>query len=230
MITAVHRWRQWVATQHAQLQRRAIELLGLPPNDVCLLLDVGGGVGDRPSRDEMWIHTELEISKTPAYFNDGDERVSQSLGGNVDEEATLHTSTQFRFNVLRNDMGDGIPFRPGCFDGAISIAVLQRLCNADHKGHIPQRRLKAFFHSLYGCLRPGARAVLQFYPENAEQVEMITRGAMLCGFSGGLVIDFPHSAEAKKMYLVLHAGPTPKSWVPPVPLMTSVEPQTPLSC
>jgi len=35
---------------------------------------------------------------------------------------------------------------------------------------------------------------------------MITSAAMRCGFSGGLVVDFPHSTKAKKYFLVLFAG------------------------
>jgi len=49
--------------------------------------------------------------------------------------------------------------------------------------------------------------VLQFYPENASQMELITSAAMRCGFTGGLLVDFPHSTKAKKFYLVLFTGP-----------------------
>jgi hypothetical protein len=52
--------------------------------------------------------------------------------------------------------------------------------------------LRQFFGSLYKCLARGARAVLQIYPENAPQLEMISAAALRCGFSGGLVVDYPH--------------------------------------
>lgn len=58
----------------------------------------------------------------------------------------------------------------------------------------------------YGCLARGARAVLQMYPENAKQAEMLTSAAMRAGFTGGLVVDFPNSAKAKKYFLVLMVG------------------------
>merc|ERR1712167_488360 len=90
--------------------------------------------------------------------------------------------------------------------GAISVSALQWLCNADKKGVEPFRRLKVFFESLYSCLRKGARAALQFYPETAGQVEMITAAALRSGFGGGLVVDYPHSAKAKKHFLVIYAG------------------------
>jgi 18S rRNA (guanine1575-N7)-methyltransferase len=58
----------------------------------------------------------------------------------------------------------------------------------------------------FACLSRGSRAVLQFYPENAQQMEMITTAAMRCGFTGGLLVDYPHSSKAKKYFLVLFSG------------------------
>ena len=47
------------------------------------------------------------------------------------------------------------------------------------------------------------------------QASMLTMAAMRAGFSGGLVVDFPHSTRAKKHFLVLMVGsslsvPAPK--------------------
>ena len=79
------------------------------------------------------------------------------------------------------------------------------------------------------CVRvPFARACLpQLYPETPQQMEMITNAAMQCGFTGGLVVDYPNSAKAKKYYLCLFAGPgdhvpqasstphdPPRGWLP----------------
>ena len=44
----------------------------------------------------------------------------------------------------------------------------------------------------------GAKAVFQFYPENPEQMELITRQAMRAGFTGGVVVDYPNSTKARK--------------------------------
>ena len=115
-------------------------------------------------------------------------------------------------------------------------------CNSDNwsvqdqTGHEPRKRMRRLFESLYACLVRGGRAVLQIYPENAQQVdtdlrqvqidttphsaaselgclycqfvqaEMLTSTAMKAGFSGGLVVDFPHSTRAKKYFLVLMVG------------------------
>ena len=64
-------------------------------------------------------------------------------------------------DVQLADMGHGVHYRAGVFDGAISISAVQWLCNADKKGHSPPKRLYQFFKTLYSTLRHGARAVLQ---------------------------------------------------------------------
>lgn len=54
---------------------------------------------------------------------------------------------------------------------------------------------------------------MQFYPENGEQMELVTSQAMKAGFYGGVVIDYPNSTKAKKFFLVLMTGgnvPLPK--------------------
>lgn len=111
-------------------------------------------------------------------------------------------------DIILNDLGQGIPFRAGSFDGAISISALQWLCNADKKSYNPSKRLYKFFSTLYSCLSRGSRAVFQFYPENGAQIELITQQAMKAGFTGGLVVDYPNSTKAKKMFLVLFTGGT----------------------
>lgn len=51
-----------------------------------------------------------------------------------------------------------------------------------------------------------ARAVFQFYPENSNQMELVTNQAMKAGFFGGVVVDYPNSTKAKKFFLVLMTG------------------------
>lgn len=55
-------------------------------------------------------------------------------------------------DLVLGDLGQGLPFRAGSFDGAISISALQWLCNADQASHNPVKRLHRFFSSLYSCL------------------------------------------------------------------------------
>lgn len=112
-------------------------------------------------------------------------------------------------DMLLNDIGQGFGFRAGIFDGAISVSALQWLCYNDKKDHKSAKRLNSFFASLYRCLRRGARAVLQIYPEGPEQLELMTTTALRCGFGGGLVVDYPNSTKAKKYFLCLFAGVDP---------------------
>lgn len=108
-------------------------------------------------------------------------------------------------------MGTGLPFRPATFDACISISALQWLCYSNSKNQLPKRRLTRFFSSLYTVLRRGGRAVLQFYPETAEQAILISECAAKVGFAGGIVVDYPNSAKAKKHYLVLSFDRTAKT-------------------
>lgn len=51
---------------------------------------------------------------------------------------------------------------------------------------------RTFFESLYRSLARGARAVLQMYPENIAQRELMLGFAIRAGFAGGIVVDYPH--------------------------------------
>ncbi|KAF3682185.1 Pentatricopeptide repeat-containing protein, chloroplastic [Capsicum annuum] len=118
-------------------------------------------------------------------------------------------------DLILGDLGQGLGLRPGILDGAISFSAVQWLCNADKSCHEPRIRLKAFFSSLYRCLGRGARAVLQVYPEYLAQRELILGFAMQAGFSGGIVVDYPHSSQRRKEYLVLTCGPPSLSTTTP---------------
>jgi len=183
------------------MSERAIELLCLLPasqGGAKYLLDIGCGSGLSGSvleeNGHFWVG--LDISKCML-----DVAKDREVEG----------------DVILADMGQGIFFRPGTFDGVVSISALQWIMNADKSSHDPRKRTIKFFQSLYGCMTRGARAVFQFYPENASQMELITSCAMRCGFGGGLVVDYPHSTRAKKYFLCLFSG-TPNNFQLPKPL------------
>ncbi|KAI4289748.1 MAG: hypothetical protein L6R35_000995 [Caloplaca aegaea] len=108
-------------------------------------------------------------------------------------------------DLVLSDIGDGIPFRPGSFDAAISISAIQWLCNAESSEVSPQARLSRFFNGLYAGLRRGGRAVCQFYPKNELQRSMISSAAVKAGFGAGILEDNPGTKNAK-YYLVLTVG------------------------
>ncbi|KAL5549351.1 hypothetical protein UlMin_004582 [Ulmus minor] len=173
----------------SELTERALELLALPDDGVPrLLLDIGCGSGLSGENLSESGHHWIGLDISPSMLN-------------------IAVDREVEGDLLLGDMGQGLGLRPGVIDGAISISAIQWLCNADKSSHDPRVRLKAFFGSLYRCLARGARAVFQVYPENIDQRVLILRYAMQAGFSGGVVVDFPHSSKKRKEYLVLTCGP-----------------------
>ncbi|CAO2841796.1 unnamed protein product [Amaranthus hypochondriacus] len=173
----------------AKLSERALELLALPDDGVPrLLLDIGCGSGLSGETLSENGHNWIGLDISQAMLDVAVEREAEG-------------------DLLLADMGQGLGLRPGVIDGAISISAVQWLCNADKSSHEPRLRLKAFFGSLYRCLARGARAVLQVYPQNVAQRELILGFAMRAGFAGGVVVDYPHSTKSRKEYLVLTCGP-----------------------
>eukprot|EP00934_Nitzschia_sp_Nitz4_P003604 Nitzschia sp. Nitz4//scaffold169_size48518//8909//9897//NITZ4_007064-RA/size48518-snap-gene-0.50-mRNA-1//1//CDS//3329538364//3594//frame0 len=192
-----------------EITLRAIELLLLPPDQASYILDVGCGsglsgqvleeqghvwVGCDISRDMLQVaHERMDETMDPTKKNDAMEEQDS------DEEEDVPSTG----DLLHHDMGTGLPFRPATFDACISISALQWLCYSNSAAQSPRRRLIRFFSALYSVLKKSARAVLQFYPETAEQAVMISECATAVGFGGGVVVDYPNSAKAKKHYLVL---------------------------
>lgn len=110
-------------------------------------------------------------------------------------------------DLLLADIGQCLPFRPGTFDAAISISAVQWLCQAESsdENDAPARRLKRFFEALYACLKRGGKAVLQFYPRNQKERDMVGTAARRAGFGAGFLVD-AEGTKAEKVYLVCSLG------------------------
>lgn len=171
------------------LAERCIEILAIPPNKKCLILDIGCGSGLSGSVLTEHGHTWIGLDISPSML-----QIARENGAEGD--------------LFVSDAGQGFTFRPGTIDYAISVSAIQWLCVAEKSNNNPYKRLKNFFSSLYNCLCIGARCCLQFYPDNPEQINMITQAALEVGFGGGVVVDYPHSTKAKKYYLFLQTGYT----------------------
>ena len=169
---------------------RALELLDLSAPS--LILDVGCGSGlsgeilssteDSDGGPHTWVGMDISASM-----------LGVALQREVDGDLMLA------------DIGQGVPFRPGSFDAAISISAVQWLCNADSNEVTPQGRLARFFNGLYASLRRGGRAVFQFYPRDEAQRGMISNAAIKAGFGAGILEDDPETKNSK-FYLVLTVG------------------------
>ncbi|EGN93282.1 hypothetical protein SERLA73DRAFT_64431 [Serpula lacrymans var. lacrymans S7.3] len=173
----------------ADLTYRALELLNMPPDQSAFLLDIGCGSG-----------LSGEILDEEGYVWAGVDIAPSML------EVALEREVEG--DLFLQDIGQGLGFRPGSFDGAISISVLQWLLNAETSHHTsaPPHRLHRFFTTLHSALRNPSRAVFQFYPTSDDQIQLITSTAQKAGFGGGIVVDYPNSKKARKVYLCLFVG------------------------
>jgi 18S rRNA (guanine1575-N7)-methyltransferase len=172
------------------MTHRALELLHL--DSPSLILDVGSGSGlsgtilssvpPEQGGPHTWIGMDISASM-----------LAVALESDVDGD------------MLLADAGQGVPFRPGTFDAAISISAIQWLCNAENNEETAEGRLKRFFEGLYASLRRGGRAVCQFYPRDDKQKKMVSDAAIKAGFGAGLLEDGMGTKQVK-VYLVLTAG------------------------
>ncbi|KAK4227609.1 S-adenosyl-L-methionine-dependent methyltransferase [Podospora fimiseda] len=174
----------------ASMTRRALEILDL--RTPSLILDIGCGSGlsgeilSSVPEEEGGPHVWIGMDISPSMLD-------VALQRDVDGDLFLA------------DMGQGVPFRAGSFDAAISISAIQWLCNAESSDTSPATRLSRFFGGLYASLKRGGKVVCQFYPKNDVQKQMITSAAVKAGFGAGLLEDDPETKNMK-VYLVLTAG------------------------
>lgn len=108
--------------------------------------------------------------------------------------------------IVSCDAGMGVPFRPGVFDAAYGIDVLNWIIRPIPGGLPVSKRLKKFLESIHGCLSLGGKAVFNFNPENSDQAELISTTATLCGFGGNVYINNPNSGASRVNWLVLEVG------------------------
>jgi 18S rRNA (guanine1575-N7)-methyltransferase len=172
------------------MTERALELLDL--KSPSLVLDVGCGSG---------LSGEI-LSAVPPSEGGPHTWIGMDIAASMLDVALQR---DVEGDLMLADIGQGVPFRAGTFDAAISISAIQWLCNAESSDISPMGRLSRFFDGLYASLKRGGRAVCQFYPKNDEQKKMITGAAVKAGFGAGLLEDDPETKNIK-YYLVLTVG------------------------
>ncbi len=179
-----------IQTIQSDMTHRALSLLSL--TSPSLILDIGCGSG---------LSGEI-LSSVPASEGGPHAWVGMDIAASM---LDIALQRDVDGDLLLADIGQGVPFRAGSFDAAISISAIQWLCNAESSDVSPQGRLARFFNGLYASLRRGGRAVCQFYPKNEQQRHMISGAAIKAGFGAGILEDDPGTKNSK-MYLVLTVG------------------------
>ncbi|WEW60351.1 18S rRNA (guanine1575-N7)-methyltransferase [Emydomyces testavorans] len=174
----------------SEMTHRALELLEL--RSPSFILDIGCGSG---------LSGEI-LSSIPTSQGGPHTWVGMDISPSM---LDIALQREVDGDLFLADMGQGVPFRAGTFDAAISISAIQWLCNAEATDVSPEGRLRRFFDGLYACLRRGARAVCQFYPKNDAQRNMISAAAVKAGFGAGILEDDPGTKNGK-LYLVLTVG------------------------
>lgn len=172
------------------MTHRALELLDLDTSS--MILDIGCGSGLSGE-----ILSSIEPSEGGPHIWVGMD-ISASM-------LDIALQRDVEGDLMLADIGQGVPFRAGTFDAAISISAIQWLCNAESSDVSPIGRLSRFFNGLYASLKRGGRAVCQFYPKNDQQRTMISGAAIKAGFGAGILEDDP-GTKSGKLYLVLTVG------------------------
>ncbi|KAI9772264.1 MAG: hypothetical protein M1840_001013 [Geoglossum simile] len=179
-----------IKTIQSNMTHRALALLSL--SSPSLILDIGCGSG---------LSGEI-LSSVPPDQGGPHVWIGMDISASMLDVALQR---EVEGDLMLADIGQGVPFRAGTFDAAISISAIQWLCNADSSTSSPQARLNVFFSTLHSSLRRGGRAVCQFYPKNDQQRSMITSAAIKAGFGAGILEDDPETKNSK-VYLVLTVG------------------------
>ncbi|KAH8633566.1 S-adenosyl-L-methionine-dependent methyltransferase [Alternaria alternata] len=174
------------------MTHRALSLLAL--SSPSMILDIGCGSG---LSGEILSQTAEQGTPGGPHVWIGFDISASMLGVALEKEV--------EGDLLLADAGQGVPFRPGTFDAAISISAVQWLCNAETSEESPAGRLSRFFNQLYASLKRGGRAVCQFYPKNDAQKKMVAQAAIKAGFGAGLLED-DMGTKSAKTYLVLTVG------------------------
>ncbi len=96
------------------------------------------------------------------------------------------------------------PFRPNSIDAIISISALQWIYR-DTNNKIMESNLINMLKSFHIILKPGAKAIFQFYPKNKRIMEEIGKIIVKNSkFKGNYIIDNSSNPKKRKIFLLLN--------------------------
>lgn len=143
----------------AKMTQRCLELLNLPSGTPSFILDIGCGSGlsGEQLTEEGHVWLGIDISRDmlgeivllfhfcfPVFLMQRRVPFLPFPGIALEREVDG--------DLMHHDIGHGLPFKPGMFDGVISVSVLQWLCCSFKRWHDPRKRLRRFFTTLYSCM------------------------------------------------------------------------------
>lgn len=168
-----------IAKIQAEITQRAIQLLEVEEKNPFILdIGCGSGLSGKILAEKEYEWVGIDVS---------------------DSMLTLAQSSVPNSGLVCHDIGAKFPFQEDAFDYAISISVVQWLFQSFQTDHIPIKRIRTFFKSLYCTIRKSA--VLQFYCSKKE-IEILKAEAVKVGFHGGVVTDNENTKNCKT-FLVL---------------------------
>jgi SAM-dependent methyltransferase len=168
----------------------------------CLLLDIGSGTG-------------LSSAAARALLLGGDSdgesgRLRTSVVGVDVSLGMLARRGRGRDEgACAADVGGSrLPFRSGCFDGAISISAVHYLCRdlpaQQLTGRQRAERLFREAHRVVGGDDAGVFCA-QFHPDQPSDAALLLEAAVAAGWSrhaSALVVDQTHHTDARRWYIV----------------------------
>lgn len=109
------------------MSERALELLALPPDEPKYILDIGCGSGLSGDVIEEHGHLWVGVDISPSMLGSCSThlcRVMLQADDSVLPEVAVERGVDDG-DICQLDMGHGLPFRPGSFDGAIRYFYVQ---------------------------------------------------------------------------------------------------------
>eukprot|EP00958_Prasinococcus_capsulatus_P019986 scaffold2547_cov299-Prasinococcus_capsulatus_cf.AAC.1 len=177
-----------------KLTHRALELLALPEGEPKLLLDIGCGSGLSgeclSDAGHLWVGSDISTAMLQVAVErdvSGARRggLTPSMAQTGGECDAMRACRCPRPPVLQ-----GLGYRAGTFDGAISISAVQWLCSAERSSHDPRARLRCVAWA--GCCgrldraadaRSGRRAAPRACGKGGEEAERRARVRGRCFFT-----------------------------------------------
>lgn len=120
----------------AQMTYRALELLALPPDSSSYILDIGCGSGLSGEILEEEGHVWAGVDISPSMLGKDDSYCQLTLNPRIFfTEVALERDVEG--DLFLQDIGQGLGFRPGTFDGAIRHVNAPSFCSIIDTPHTP---------------------------------------------------------------------------------------------